>query len=126
LKKGKGGLDGPGVATDVAVKDGYRHGRRQLESVTLALARQGHFLTLVFEVTHIILGHEAVAHVLPVFHQEARQAQDRVVVHPVAAVALAALDRSVGGRAVGSDTVVHELQFAVLVNTLDLMVHERH
>jgi hypothetical protein len=27
---------------------------------------------------------------------------------------------------VGSDTVVHELQFAVLVNTLDLMVHQRH
>jgi hypothetical protein len=27
---------------------------------------------------------------------------------------------------VRSDTVVHELQFAVLVNTLDLVVHRRH
>ena len=44
----------------------------------------------------------------------------------MAAVALAALDRSVGGGAVGSDTVVHELWFAALVNTLDLMVHQRH
>ena len=119
-------LGGSRVATDVAVEDGHWHGRRQLESVTLAFARQGHFLALVFEVPHIILGHQSVAHVLPVFHQEARQTQDHVVVHPVAAVALAALDRSVGGCAVGSDTVVHKLQFAVLVNTLDLMVHQRH
>ena len=85
------------------MEDGHRHGRRQFESVTLALARQNHFLALVFEVPHVILGHEAVAHVLPVFHQEARQTQDHVVVHSVAAVALAALDRSVGGCAVGSD-----------------------
>ena len=46
--------------------------------------------------------------------------------HPVAAIALAALDRSVGGCAVGPDTVVHELWFAAFVDTLDLMVHQRH
>ena len=119
-------LGGSRVATDVAVEDCHWHGRRQFESVALALARKGHVLALVFEVPHVILGHQAVAHVLPVLHQEARQAQDHVVVHSVATVALTALDRSVGGRAVGSDTVVHELQFAVLVNTLDLMVHQRH
>ena len=44
----------------------------------------------------------------------------------MAAVALATLDRSVGGCAVGPDTVVHELRLAVLVNTLDLVVHQRH
>jgi len=31
-----------------------------------ALALQGHFLALVFEVPHVILGHEAVAHIRPV------------------------------------------------------------
>ena len=45
---------------------------------------------------------------------------------PVAAVALAALDRSVGGCAVRPDTVVHEPWFAALVDTLYLMVHQRH
>ena len=48
------------------MKDDHRRGWRQLEAGAPALALQGHFLALVFEVPHVILGHEAVAHIRPV------------------------------------------------------------
>jgi len=101
-----GGLD---VAADVALEDGHWYGRRQLEAITLGVALQVHLLALVGQVAHVVLGHQAVAHVGVMLQQEARQAQDQVVVQPVAAVALAALtDRQVGvpaGRREGGNDV---------------------
>ncbi len=68
---------------------------------------------LYCEVPLVVLGHEAVARVRVVLDEEGRQPQRLVVVQPVAAVALAALDRAVAGRAVRADAEVHEVGFAL-------------